>query len=51
MSRFLKFIWIAAMLAVLAACGDKPESLPDSNQDADEKFLDQGEPNTPAEGF
>ncbi len=52
MSVFLRVIWIAAAITALSACDDsKQEPSSQPNQEIDERFLDEGEPDTPSEGF
>lgn len=51
MNIFIRAVWAVAVVLSLAACGDNPEPSSQLNQVVDEKFLDEGEPDTPSEGF
>ncbi len=51
MNMFIRAVWAVAVVLSLVACGGNPEPSSQPNQEVDEKFLDEGEPDTPSEGF
>lgn len=51
MNMFIRTVWAIVIVMPLVACGGNPEPSSQPSQEVDEKFLDDGEPDTPSEGF